>query len=350
MSLDVSPAQRRCTVVVFLAAVLVSLAWSVHAETEFAGVNLAGAEFAHGTFWPTQQEIDYFSAKGMNVIRVPFLWERLQPTLNSSFDSSQQTNLVNTVNAITAAGAVAILDPHNYARYNNNLVGSAAVPNTAFADLWVRLSGLFGGQSDVIFGLMNEPHSMPTEQWRDAANAAIAAIRNAGADNLILVPGNAWTGAHSWEQNWYGTANGTVMKTIVDPMDNYAFELHQYFDSDFSGRSANCSAGHGTTQLQGVTAWLRSEGIQGFLGEFAGGNNPQCQQAIESVIDYLNSNADVWLGWTWWAAGPEWGEYIFTLEPTNNFTQDRPQLPWLKLDQRGGSGDRLFLDGFEVAP
>jgi aryl-phospho-beta-D-glucosidase BglC (GH1 family) len=48
------------------------------------GVNLAGAEFGSnvpGTFgtdytYPTHAEIDYYAAKGMSVIRLPFLWER----------------------------------------------------------------------------------------------------------------------------------------------------------------------------------------------------------------------------------------------------------------------------------
>jgi endoglucanase len=87
----------------------------------------------------------------------------------------------------------------------------------------------------VIFGLMNEPHSMATELWLNNANAAIAAIRSTGAENLVLVPGNAWTGAHSWNSNWYGTPNSTVMLNITDSLNNYAYEVHQYLDSNSSG-------------------------------------------------------------------------------------------------------------------
>ena len=42
--------------------------------------------------------------------------------------------------------------------------------------------------------------------------------------------------AHSWLQNWYGTPNGEVMDGVVDPLDNFEYELHQYLDSDFSGK------------------------------------------------------------------------------------------------------------------
>jgi len=35
------------------------------------GVNLAGLEFDSGSYVPTTKEVDYYAAKGMNVIRRP---------------------------------------------------------------------------------------------------------------------------------------------------------------------------------------------------------------------------------------------------------------------------------------
>ena len=90
----------------------------------------------------------------------------------------------------------------------------------------------------------------------------IAAIRQTGATHLILIPGNAWTGAHSWTQSWYGTSNSIVMQSIVDPMNNYVFDLHQYLDGDFSGTSDGCSLGNGANQLMAVTQWLRTETVK----------------------------------------------------------------------------------------
>lgn len=312
---------------------------------QLLGVNLAGAEFDHGTFWPNNQEFDYFQGKGMTVFRLPFRWERLQPQLNQDFDKNQMSDLMTAVNRGTENGSFVIIDPHNYARYNHQLIGSAAVPHEAFADLWTRLANIFLNNPRVIFGLMNEPHSMPTEQWRDSANMAIAAIRATGSDHLILVPGNAWTGAHSWTQNWYGTPNAQVMLSIVDPNNNYAFDLHQYFDGNFSGTSPDCSIGHGAAQLQSVTDWLRTHQKMGFLGEFGGADNNNCEQSVTNALDYIQVNSDVWLGWSWWAAGPEWGEYIFTLEPTNNFQTDRPQMSWLQPYL--SDSDIIFASGFE---
>ena len=113
---------------------------------------------------------------------------------------------------------------------------------------------------------------MPTEQWASAANAAIAAIRTAGANNLILVPGNGFTGAWTWNSNSYGTPNATAMLSIVDPKNNFAFDVHQYLDSDGSGTHATIANNDPTIGVQRLTAftqWLQTNHLRGFLGEFA---------------------------------------------------------------------------------
>jgi endoglucanase len=327
----------------------------------FTGVNLAGAEFGEsvlpGTYnthytYPTIAEVNYFVGKGMNTFRLPFRWERLQRTANATFDATELGRLNTFVNYATSQGAYVVLDPHNYARYYpsssntqadpNRAVGTAAVPNSVFADFWQRLAAQYKNNSHVIFGLMNEPNSMPTEQWRDAAQAAINAIRTEGATNLILVPGNAWTGAHSWSDNWYGTPNSQVMLTITDSGNNFAFDVHQYLNNDSSGGSDEVvSPTIGQQRLTGFTNWLRTNNRRAFLGEFAVPNSTIDSanggligdDAIHNMLNYVQTNRDVWLGWTWWAAGPWWGEYRFALDPTNlgqpNQT-DRPAMAVLQ--------------------
>ena len=71
-------------------------------------------------------------------------------------------------------------------------------PNSSFADLWGELAIHYKSNPGVIFGLMNEPHEQTATAWLGFANAAIAAIRNAGAMQEILVPGSDWDGAWSW--------------------------------------------------------------------------------------------------------------------------------------------------------
>lgn len=299
----------------------------------FRGVNLAGGEFGSalpGSYgsdytFPTPSEVDYFMGKGMNTFRVGFKWERLQGSAYAAFDATYASRLESIVTYATSKGAKVILNPHNFARYYGSTVGSSQVPNGVFADLWSRLATKYGPNANVMFNLVNEPHDMSTEQWVGAANAAIAAIRKAGATNTIIVPGNAWTGAHSWSSSGYGTPNSVAMLNIADPGDNVLFEVHQYLDSDSSGSSGTCvSTTIGAERMQNFIKWLRDHGKKGFLGEFAGGNNATCNTAVKGMLDLVHASSDVIVGWTWWAGGPWWGDYVFTLDPKNG--ADRPQM------------------------
>jgi len=301
------------------------------------GASLAGAEFSEsklpGTYgtdyiYPANDSVAYYKGKGMNLVRLPFRWERLQPQLNQALDPVELDRLKGLVEAATTQGVDVLLDPHNYARYRGEIVGSAAVPHTAFADFWQRLALQFKDNPRILFGLMNEPNTMPTETWVSAANAGIAAIRGTGATNVITVPGNAWTGAHSWSQNFYGTPNAQAMLGVSDSGNNLLFEVHQYLDGDSSGQSATCvSPTIGVERLRDFTAWLKAKGKRGLLGEFAGGDNETCRQAVSATLQYMKDNGDQWAGWVWWAGGPWWGDYIYTIEPKAG--SDRPQMQWL---------------------
>jgi endoglucanase len=266
--------------------------------------------------------VDYYVGKGVNAFRIPFRWERLQRSQNAALHAQELDRLATIVNYATSQGAHVVLDPHNYARCNGSIIGSGVLPYASFNDFWTRVANEFKDNDKVIFGLMNEPNTMPTEQWGTAAQGAINAIRATGSENLILVPGNAWTGAHSWLQNWYGAPNAQVMDDITDPANNYAYDLHQYLDNDSSGTSETVvSATIGVERLTAVTNWLRDNNRKAFLGEFAVANSTIGagigDEALANMLTYINDNNDVWLGWTWWAGGPWWGNYMYSIEPTN---------------------------------
>jgi endoglucanase len=311
----------------------------------YRGVNLTGAEWgidawgngsigAHGVnyvypdpaFASGYVSADYFIGKGMNTFRLPFRWERLQPVLGGPFDAAERARLQTTVTNLTNKGAYVLVDPHNYARYWTGVIGET-IPPQDFANFWWRLADYFKGNDRVIFGLMNEPHDMSTEDWVEAANAALGAIRNAGATNLVLVPGNAWTGAWTWEASWYGWPNAEAMLWINDPGFNYAIEVHQYMDAIGSGAPDCVSPTIGAERLSVFTSWLRAHGKRGFLGEFSGGADATCAAALDGMLSHLENNADVYLGWTYWAGGPWWHD-VAALEPTAGI--DSPSMNLLE--------------------
>ena len=303
------------------------------------GVNLAGADFGSGKLpgtlgtdytYPTSLEIDYYAGKGISVVRLPFLWERVQPTENDPLSTNELAQMDSVVGYAASRGLQVILEPHNFGSGYGHPVGSAETPDSAFADLWSRLAGHFAGSSNVIFGLMNEPHQQTAQQWLGSANAAIAAIRAGGAGQQILVPGSYWTGAHSW----VSTDNDTVIGPgIRDPLGNFAFEVHQYLDSDSSGTHANVvSANIGVERLTAVTQWAEATGSRLFLGEFGVAQDPVSLAALANMVAYMKAHP-VWEGATYWAAGPWWGDYMFSIEPTGLGTGsvvDRPQMDVLE--------------------
>jgi endoglucanase len=302
----------------------------------FAGVNLAGGEFGkvpgtQGTDYryPAPADIEYYADLGFNLIRVPFRWERLQPTLGGAFAPADQARLIEAVDYAAGKGLQVVLDTHNYSRRRladdgwteDHLIGSKLVPTVAFADYCGRLAGIFEGAQSVIFGLMNEPWGIEPEEWLLIANAAIAALRGEGAHQLVLVPGVAYSGAHSWV-----SARNVVMGNIVDPANRFAFEVHQYFDADSSGTSPIAvGASIGSERIEVFQRWCRQNGFRAFLGEFAAGADATSLAALDDICRTLESNSDVWLGWAAWAGGTWWpDDYIFTLEPSKG-KQMRPQ-------------------------
>lgn len=366
----------------FVVIVIGFLTDKSHAQLAGTGVNLAGAEFqvqawgvdnVPGVYdqqytYPTSAEVNYYIGKGVNVFRLPFAWERLQPSLNGSLDATELGRLNNFVTYATGQGASVILDPHNYARYSpqpytysNNVIGTN-VPEAAFANLWSRLAGEYKNNSRVVFGLMNEPHDLSsTATWVSAANAALSAIRTAGATNLVTVPGNYYTGAH----NWTTTDNAVQMLQIVDPGNNYVYEVHQYLDSDSSGTSTTVvSPTIGVERLTDFTEWLIANDRKAFLGEFAVansmiGNDPSQigDEAINNMLAYMQDNSEVWTGFTWWAGGPWWGDYMYTIEPSNLGTgsqADRPSMtllePYFAADHEYNARTELWLNSGAVVP
>jgi endoglucanase len=312
----------------------------------YRGVNLSGAEYGDrggsantNYVYPAEATVHYFAGKTMNVIRLPFLWERLQPVLNQSLDSGELSRLKEAVDRIHKNGMTVILDPHNYAHYDKVQISQSPVTDLAFGDFWARLAVEFANQPNTIFGLMNEPNDIKAPAWLEAANTAIRSIRTVGARNLILVPGTIWTGAHSWSEDPLGGgSNATVMLGIKDPLDFYAYEVHQYLDSDSSGTHATCEgADKARTGLVDVTNWLRQNHKRGFLGEFGAAANQPCLDGLQKMIDVMGDNSDVWLGWSYWAAGDWWPES----EPFNVQPRKAPERPQMTLLATAAKNQRV---------
>ncbi|KAF8198476.1 endoglucanase 1 [Pholiota molesta] len=322
-------------------ATLVSFATTAWAKIIFAGVNESGGEF--GVFAPGQvgfglpgrfgqdfsfinkTTVDIFvDQEKINFFRVTFLMERMVPVefgLGSKFNETHFSEYADAINHITVTkGAYALIDPHNYMRYNDpssqpntgSVIGNSSDPTAAttkqFGEFWHELARRFATNPKVVFGINNEPHDMPTDLILRNNQAAIDGIRQAGARQLILAPGNGFTGGHSWTQTTGAAGDAPssdFMNLLKDPLRNTAIDIHEYLDEDFSGSHDACTQ-PGPSNLAALTTWLQQNNLKAVISEFGGGNNQNCFQFIDDMLSYLSAN-DVYIGWSIWAAGPIWG-------------------------------------------
>ena len=301
------------------------------------GVSLAGAEFNGGAIpgvmykdyvYPNEAEFDYFAAAGANTIRLPFLWERIQPTLTGPLDSAELGNIKATVAQAKLRGMCVVLDVHNYGSYREYAIGTPEVPISAFTNLWMRLAAEFKDDTVTAFGLMNEPSKLSIAQWAGIAQATVNAIRQSGAKNLILVSGGRWSGVHEWEKGIGGTSNANAFAAFRDPLQRSYLEVHQYADVGYSGTGANCVPTETITRIfENITRWAKTNNQKLFLGEFGVPVNPQCLLNLSAMLAQMG-DTNVWRGWTYWAAGSWWGNYPMSVEPLNG--RDAPQMNVLK--------------------
>lgn len=147
-------------------------------KVQYAGVNIAGFDFGctidgscalTGTNKPYDivsqgtalgQMNHFVKDDKLNAFRLPVGWQfllnnQLGGQLNSN-NAGQYDRLVQ--GCLNSGAALCILDLHNYARWNGQIVGQGGPTDAQLADVWKQLAQKYGSQSKIAFGVMNEPH------------------------------------------------------------------------------------------------------------------------------------------------------------------------------------------------
>ncbi len=221
--------------------------------------------FGHDYYYEQLSDYRFLAGRGIGLVRVPILWERVQPRLGAPLKPVEVKRIRASLIAAQEAGLRVILDLHNYGSYRKStpaggvrdlLLGSEALPDGAFADVWRRLAQTFGGLPAVVgFGLMNEPHGLTSSDdrsgaivWEEASQEAVNAIRATGDQHTFLVSGYNFAAPGRWDrthpQAW-----------IQDPIGLVRYEAHQYFDRDGSG--------HYLESYDAENAQAKSDGFEG---------------------------------------------------------------------------------------
>jgi endoglucanase len=303
-----------------------------------AGVNLSGLEANPGNLpgtagydyiAPPQAELAYYHSKGVNVVRLPVLWERLQPGLLSgqpTLNGNYLAMITGVINRAAAMGMGVLVDVHNYGQYDGNKIGNGTLSATQFGDFWRRIAWHLRGTPGLAgYDLMNEPFGMPSASaWPNAAQAAVNAIRQTDASTTIYVEGDDYASAQAWPQ-----VNGGLR--VEDPSHNIIYEAHVYGDRDGSGTHFIWSqeVQYGVSvhtiadRIETFATWCNARAVRCVIGETGVGDDSGAWN-VELANGLAAASEAGMPFFTYWAGGPWWGSYPLSIEPVDG--ADRPQM------------------------
>lgn len=95
---------------------------------------------------------------GFNAYRLPVGWQFLVNSPGANLNAAHLAQYDDLVQACLVTGAYCIIDIHNYARWNGQIIGQGGPANKDFASLWSQLATKYAKETKVVMGLMNEPH------------------------------------------------------------------------------------------------------------------------------------------------------------------------------------------------
>jgi len=294
------------------------------------GVNWSGME-GQTTIVPTDASFAYYQSKGLTLIRVPFKWERIQPTLNGALDPTQLGYLDTVLSRAANHGIKIILDMHNYGKYGSNVIGSAAVPYTAYQDVWSKLAAHFAASANAssiyAYDIMNEPNGS-TIDWPTSAQYGINGVRSGDTERFIMVEGRAYSSAKDWPKVNAGLIN------ISDPQRKIIFSAHCYFAAanndqyqtyDQEGAHPNL----GIEKVAPFVEWCKANKVYGHIGEYGVPyTDARWNVVLQNFLQYLSDND---ISGTYWSGGAVSVNYTLRCEPTSNNTVDEPQMAVLQL-------------------
>lgn len=285
------------------------------------GITLSGAEgVGQDNTRPTDDELAYYSAKHVRLIRLEVRWDKIQPNLGGSLDDDELRWIENFVSLADRMGMQVDIDLHQRSNYDdlNFKTGNGGLNPANLADFWGKFAerlvkdkipGICG------FGIANEPNHARAfyDLWPAQANAVITAIRKADKIHFIFVGEDRWDSSLKWR---VGQA-----ELIHDPVNRIVFESHSYWDNDNSGTynpntpPANSTVAQGlvTQNLKPFFDWCEQTDNKCFVGEFGVPPDKQWLHALDFGLSYMLKHQ---IFGAYWAGGPQYDD-IVSIEPVN---------------------------------
>ncbi len=119
---------------------------------------------------------------------------------------------------------------------------------------------------------MNEPHDLDVATWATTVQAAVTAIRGAGATSqMVLLPGTNFASAGQF----VSSGSGAALIKVTNPdgtTDGLVLDVHKYLDVDNSGTHSECTTDNIADAFALVADFLRANGRQALVSETGSGS------------------------------------------------------------------------------
>jgi len=222
---------------------------------------------------------DYTLMKGWgsNVVRLALCQDYLLVS-SSSYDPNYDDLIKQQVDWVTSLGMGIILDLH----WNNG--GQQKMADLNSITFWSTIASKYKNNPWVIFELYNEPHDVSWDVWLkgDSEWTGMAqlytAVRNAGAQNLVIINGLNWA---------YDLSN--VTNNLIPGATNFIFGTHPY---DYDGKQKGDWPG-GFGYLASTYNVMMTE-----FGQYCNSDT-----YVQDLLAYAQSLNLHWSAWAWYVSG-----------------------------------------------
>lgn len=189
--------------------------------SSMTGADIAEPSYGVGNFIASDTDFDFISARGVKLIRLPFMWPRIQPVPMEPLNLNRVNDLRAMIARAQARGMTVVLDCHAYGRYTRQDGAMEQIVLTTgntglLSDLWTRLVTALNGTPEwaAVSGLdlMNEPFRVGSDYqpWATIVEHTAAALKAMRSPTVrvpqIIAPVHFYSGLEKFMASEYTAA------------------------------------------------------------------------------------------------------------------------------------------------
>ena len=237
----------------------------------------------------TSSSLQNIKAKGANTVRIVL-------SSGQNWPKNSASDVANVIALCKANKLICILEVHDTTGYDEDTSATTLVQAVAY---WKEIkSVLVGQEAYIIINLGNEPYGNNNpSRWINATKGAIAEMRNAGFQHMLMVD------APNWGQDWQSIMQNNAASVFnSDPLKNTVFSIHMY-------EVYNTAA-----PIQAYLSAFVNAGLPLVIGEF-GPVNGGPGADVDAVMAAAQANGIGYLGWEWSGDGDPRLDMVSNFDP-----------------------------------